>query len=134
MSAHTLVRLTFANPASLIYLGLVGAAVAFATAVTLFAPDPGLVWVLPALCAFPLFLLVGLAHAAALGNGEPAAWLFITELVLCVLTQSLALGTIVEASRGRLRRDTRGTPTGWSSPADKHGRAGRGTRPSGPAG
>ncbi|MFG2971937.1 SCO4225 family membrane protein [Streptomyces sp. NPDC048331] len=49
MPARTLVRLTFANPASLIYLGLVAAAVAFATAVTLFAPDPGLVWVLPAL-------------------------------------------------------------------------------------
>ncbi|MFB6823455.1 SCO4225 family membrane protein [Streptomyces virginiae] len=103
MTARTLVRLTFANPASAIYLGLVGAAVAFATAVTLFAPDPGFVWVLPALCAFPLFLCVTLIHGAALGGGPPATWLFITELVLCVLAQSLALGTIVEASRGRLR-------------------------------
>ncbi|MCX4958426.1 SCO4225 family membrane protein [Streptomyces virginiae] len=103
MSARTLVRLTFANPASLIYLGLVGAAVVFATAVTLFAPDPGFVWVLPALCAFPLFLFVTLVHGAALGDGRPETWLFITELVLCVLAQSLVLGTIVEASRGRLR-------------------------------
>ncbi|MFD4915665.1 SCO4225 family membrane protein [Streptomyces virginiae] len=84
-------------------LGLVGAAAAFAPAVTLFAPDPGLAWVLPALCAFPLFLFVTLIHGAALGDGQPATWLFLTELVLCVLTQSLALGTIVEASRGRLR-------------------------------
>ncbi|WP_432758363.1 SCO4225 family membrane protein [Streptomyces virginiae] len=84
-------------------LGLVGAAVAFATAVTLFAPDPGFVWVLPALCAFPLFLFATLIRGAALGDGQPATWLFLTELVLCVLTQSLALGTIVEASRGHLR-------------------------------
>ncbi|MFD6916513.1 SCO4225 family membrane protein [Streptomyces virginiae] len=88
-------------------LGLVGAAVAFATAVTLFAPDPGLVWVLPALCAFPLFLFATLIRGAALGDGQPATWLFLTELVLCgvlcVLTESLALGTIVEASRGSLR-------------------------------
>ncbi|MFJ6048099.1 SCO4225 family membrane protein [Streptomyces sp. NPDC092307] len=114
MSARTLVRLTFANPASLIYLGLVGAAVAFATAVTLFDPDPGFVWALPALCAFPLILLVGLAHGTDPGGGGPTAWLLITELVLCVLVQSLALGTIVEASRGRLRRDTPRPPTGRS--------------------
>ncbi|WP_030765021.1 MULTISPECIES: SCO4225 family membrane protein [unclassified Streptomyces] len=114
MSARTLVRLTFANPASLIYLGLVGAAVAFATAVTLFAPDPGFVWVLPALCAFPLSLLVALVHGTDPGAGQPAAWLLLTELVLCVLVQSLALGTIVEASRGRLRRDTPRPPTGRS--------------------
>ncbi|MFG2482325.1 SCO4225 family membrane protein [Streptomyces virginiae] len=111
MSARTLVRLTFANPASLIYLGLVGAAVVYATAVTLFAPDPGFVWVLPALCAFPLFLFVTLVHGTALGDGQPATWLFITELVLCVLAQSLVLGTIVEASRGRLRGGTPRTPT-----------------------
>ncbi|WP_202508380.1 hypothetical protein [Streptomyces sp. SID1046] len=76
---------------------------AFATAVTLFAPDPGFVWVLPALCAFPLFLFATLIHGATLGDGQPATWLFLTELILCVLTQSLALGTIVEASRGSLR-------------------------------
>ncbi|MEV6679352.1 hypothetical protein AB0N09_21240 [Streptomyces erythrochromogenes] len=100
MTARTrrLARLTFANPASAIYLGLVGVAIAVATAVTLFAEDPGFVWVLPALCAFPLFMLVALIHA----DGQPAAWVFITELVVCVLVQSLALGTIVEASRGRL--------------------------------
>ncbi|WKD32866.1 SCO4225 family membrane protein [Streptomyces xanthophaeus] len=107
MTARTLVRLTFANPASAIYLGLVGIAVAIATAVTLFASDPGFVWVLPALCAFPLFLLVGLAHGMAPGDGMPAPWLFVAELVLCVLVQSLVLGTIVEASRGRLHRRPR---------------------------
>ncbi len=96
---RTLVRLTFANPASAIYLGLVGIAIAVATAVTLFAQDPGFVWVLPALCAFPLFMIVALIH----GDAQPAAWVFIAELVLCVLVQSLVLGTIVEASRGRLR-------------------------------
>lgn len=107
MTARTLVRLTFANPASAIYLGLVGAAVAVATGVTLFSPDPGFVWVLPALFAFPLFLFVTLAHGAALGDGQPATWLFLAELVLCVLAQSLVLGTIVEASRGRIHRRRR---------------------------
>ncbi|MFI7358513.1 SCO4225 family membrane protein [Streptomyces avidinii] len=85
MTARTPVRPTFANPASAIHLGLVGAAVAVATAVTLFATDPGFVWVLPALCAFPLFLFVTLAEGAIRG-------------------ESLVLATIVEASRGRLRR------------------------------
>ncbi|MFJ9764692.1 SCO4225 family membrane protein [Streptomyces erythrochromogenes] len=100
---RTLARLTFANPASAIYLGLVGVAIAVATAVTLFAEDPGFVWVLPALCAFPLFMLVPLVH----GDGQPATWIFIAELVVCVLVQSLVLGTIVEASRGRLRQRPR---------------------------
>ncbi|APU41927.1 SCO4225 family membrane protein [Streptomyces sp. TN58] len=103
MNARTLARLTFANPASAIYLGLVGVAAVVAAAVTLFAPDPGFVWVLPALFAFPLMLVVALVQAAVLGEGQPATWLFLTELVVCVLLQSLALGTIVEASRGRLR-------------------------------
>lgn len=103
MTARTLVRLTFANPASMIYLGLVGVAVAIATALTLFAPDPGLIWVLPAMFAFPLFLFVALIDGAVRGEGQPETWLFVTELVLCVLAQSLALGTMVEASRGRLR-------------------------------
>ncbi|THA84928.1 hypothetical protein [Streptomyces sp. A0592] len=103
MTTRTLLRLTFANPASAIYLGLVGVAIAVATAVTLFAEDPGFVWVLPALCAFPLFMLVALIH----GDGQPATWLFLVELVLCVMVQSLVLGTIVEASRGRLRQQPR---------------------------
>ncbi|MGZ9933048.1 SCO4225 family membrane protein [Streptomyces sp. NC-S4] len=107
MTARTLVRLTFANPASGIYLGLVGAAVAVATGVTLFAPDPGFVWVLPALLAFPLFLFVTLIPGTAPADGQPALWLLLAELVLCVLAQSLVLGTIVEASRGRLRRPIR---------------------------
>ncbi|MET9570763.1 SCO4225 family membrane protein [Streptomyces virginiae] len=110
MNARTLVRLTFANPASGIYLGLVGVAVAIATAVTLFAPDPGFVWVLPALFAFPLFLVVALAQGAVHGEGQPETWLFLTELVVCVLVQSLVLGTMVEASRGRLRLRRRPRP------------------------
>ncbi|MFJ7588781.1 SCO4225 family membrane protein [Streptomyces sp. NPDC097617] len=107
MNARTLVRLTFANPASVIYLSLVGVAVAIATAVTLFAPDPGFVWVLPAMCAFPLFLFVTLAEGAIRGEGDPQTWLLVTEIILCVLAQSLILGMIVEASRGRLRRRPR---------------------------
>ncbi|WP_051810242.1 SCO4225 family membrane protein [Streptomyces sp. NRRL S-378] len=109
MTARTLVRLTFANPASAIYLGLVGVAVAIATAVTLFAPDPGFIGVLPALFAFPLFLFVSLIQGppAPGGGSQPGTWLFLGELVLCVLAQSLVLGTIVEASRGRLRRRPR---------------------------
>ncbi|MER6312811.1 hypothetical protein ABT237_03425 [Streptomyces sp. NPDC001581] len=107
MTARTLVRLTFTNPASAVYLGLAGAAVVFATAVTLFAADPGFVWVLPSLLALPLFLFVTLVH----GEGRPETWLFLTELGLCALTQSLLLGTFAEALRGRLRRDTPHTPT-----------------------
>ncbi|MFB7261500.1 hypothetical protein ACFCXH_04970 [Streptomyces nojiriensis] len=39
--------------------------------------------------------------------GTAATWLSLAEPILCVLAQSLALGTIVEASRGRLRRRPR---------------------------
>ncbi|MGW7330727.1 hypothetical protein ACWGIU_19450 [Streptomyces sp. NPDC054840] len=38
------------------------------------------------------------------GEGQPAPWPLVTELVLCVLAPSLVLGTLVESSRGRLRR------------------------------
>ncbi|WP_078893010.1 SCO4225 family membrane protein [Streptomyces sp. NRRL F-2580] len=116
MTARTLVRLTFANPASAIYLGLVGVAVAIATAVTLFAPGPGFIWVLPALFAFPLFFFVALVEGAFRGEGQPETWLFLTELALCVLAQSLLLGTIAEAARGRLRR---GAPTRHTAGADE---------------
>ncbi|MFE9932839.1 SCO4225 family membrane protein [Streptomyces sp. NPDC005533] len=112
MTARTLVRLTFANPASATYLGLVGVVVAIATAVTLFAPDPGFIWVFPALFAFPLFFFVTLVEGAFRGEGQPETWLLLTELVLCVLAQSLALGTLVEGLRGRLRRGVPRTPTG----------------------
>lgn len=103
MHARTLIRLTFANPASAVYLGLFGAAVAIAMAVTVFSPDPGFIWVWPAFFAFPTLLFAVVAGEAVGGAGEVPTWLLLGGLVACVLAQSLCLGVLVEILRGRRR-------------------------------
>lgn len=101
MNARPLIRLTFTNPASAIYLGLFGTAVAIATAVTLFSSDPGFIWVWPAFLTFPLLLFVAAADAAVGGAGEMPAWLLVGGLVVCALVQSFCLGVLLDTLRGR---------------------------------
>ncbi|MFJ8543033.1 SCO4225 family membrane protein [Streptomyces sp. NPDC093586] len=102
---RTLTRLTFANPASAVYLALVGTAVAVAAAQPLFAPDPdaSLIWVWPALFTFPAFGFVAWLGKAVQG-GDASMWFFVGGIVLSALVQSLALGATLEALRGRRRR------------------------------
>jgi hypothetical protein len=99
---RTLARLTFANPASAVYLTLVGGAVAVAVAQPLLASDAdaSFIWVWPALFSFPAFGFVAWLGEAVWG-GEAPTWFFTGGIAASALVQSLALGTTLEALRGR---------------------------------
>ncbi|MDG9716782.1 SCO4225 family membrane protein [Streptomyces sp. DH24] len=102
---RTLWRLMFANPASAVYLGVVGLAVAVAVIQPLFA-DHGLeslIWVWPALLTLPTFALVALAGEALFG-AETATWYLIAGVIVAALVQSLALGAAWTALRRPRRR------------------------------
>ncbi|WP_256104716.1 SCO4225 family membrane protein [Streptomyces sp. ODS05-4] len=103
MNARTLTRLTFANPASAVYLALVGGSIAVAAAVTLFSSDPGFVWVWPALFTLPVSTLVVMAGDAIWAAEGAPAWFLIGGLVLCALVQSLGLGALWQTVRGHRR-------------------------------
>ncbi|OAR26258.1 hypothetical protein A8W25_12550 [Streptomyces sp. ERV7] len=103
MNARTLIRLTFANPASAIYLGLFGGSVAIAAAVTLFSSDPGFIWVWPALLTFPALLFAVAVGQGAWGTGEVPTWVLVGGLITCALVQSFVLGVLLKALRGRRR-------------------------------
>ncbi|MEU9414441.1 hypothetical protein [Streptomyces sp. NPDC051000] len=101
MNARTFMRLTVANRASAIYLGLIACLVAMATAVTLFADDPGFIWVWPAFLALPTFFVVGTLGEAVWGGTAMPDWFFFGGIVLSVLIQSFALGALLEVLRRR---------------------------------
>ncbi|MFE9680323.1 SCO4225 family membrane protein [Streptomyces sp. NPDC006285] len=105
MNARTAVRLTFANPVSAAYLTAVGGSFAVASAVTLFADDPGFVWVWPALFTMPasgLVAAVSTSLPSAVGDTATSAFL-ITGIIACGLVQSFALGVLHRSLRTRLR-------------------------------
>ncbi|MCY9784367.1 hypothetical protein KIK06_10740 [Nocardiopsis sp. EMB25] len=106
MRARFLIRLTFTNPVSMIYLGLVGVSAAVATAVTVFSEDPGFIWVWPALFTFPAFMVVPVIEDAVWGWDAPT-WFFLGGIAVCALVQSFLLGVLLEALRGLHRRLTR---------------------------
>jgi hypothetical protein len=105
MNARTLVRLTFANPLSAIYLSAVGASIVVATAVTLFAADPGFIWVWPALFTMPTSLLVSGASVGITWLLGPAAGFayHLIGIVVSALLQSFLLGLLQDSVRGYLR-------------------------------
>ncbi|MEU0488879.1 hypothetical protein ABZ249_06585 [Nocardiopsis sp. NPDC006139] len=102
MNAHPLVRLTFANPASAIYLGLVGSSIAVAAAVTAFSTDPGFIWVWPAMFTFPAFAAVTTIADAVWGLDAPL-WFLGVGLVVCALVQSFILGSLLAGVRRLFR-------------------------------
>ncbi|MFH8446723.1 SCO4225 family membrane protein [Streptomyces sp. NPDC018026] len=99
---RSLVRLTLANRVSAVYLTVVGGAMAVAAAQPLFGtgPDASLVWVWPALFTFPAFGFVAWLGEAGWGGDAPT-WFFVGGIVLSALVQSLALGSVWRALRGR---------------------------------
>ncbi|CAM5323265.1 Integral membrane protein OS=Streptomyces tendae OX=1932 GN=GUR47_26080 PE=4 SV=1 [Streptomyces tendae] len=99
---RALTRLSVTNRVSAVYLGLVGGAMAVAAAQPLFAtgPDASLIWVWPALFTFPAFGFVAWLGEAGWGGDAPT-WFFIGGIVLSALVQSLALGAVWRALRGR---------------------------------
>ncbi|MET8710864.1 SCO4225 family membrane protein [Streptomyces californicus] len=98
---NTVVRLTFRNRASQIYLGLVVAAALFVAVDTLFVTheDASFAGVWLFLLAAPAVVLffVGGSLAGA-GAGGPT-WYLVLALVVSVLIQSLALGWFVRLVR-----------------------------------
>jgi hypothetical protein len=99
---HDLLRLTFRNPASLVYLALVTVATLFVTVDMLFVThdDASLAGVWLFLLAAPtvfVFLIGG--ELLASGVAESAGYLY-PALVLSVLIQSYALGAFVHLLRG----------------------------------
>ncbi|WNI26291.1 SCO4225 family membrane protein [Streptomyces sp. ITFR-16] len=111
---RTLVRLTFGNAASLIYLGVVAATAVFVTVDTLFVAHEDAsfagVWLffLAAPTVF-LFFVGGSLWGAE--SGGPA-WFFYLALVVSVLLQSLALGWFVRLVRGTTGRGRTARPQG----------------------
>ncbi|MER5742771.1 SCO4225 family membrane protein [Streptomyces sp. NPDC059913] len=102
MNVRALVRMTFCNAASAVYLGIVAAAFVFELAVVLFG-DPGMVGVWPVLLTAPTSLVVVGAAGAVWGTGASAWFLFVAPVV-GALVQSFALGALWSALRGRRGR------------------------------
>ncbi|WP_327663919.1 MULTISPECIES: SCO4225 family membrane protein [unclassified Streptomyces] len=100
MNARTLLRLTVTNPASAIYLGLVGASVVFTAGVVLFSPDPGFAGVWPFFLTAPTSLVM-MGIMGAVGGLDAPVWLLAIGLAVSALLQSLALGATLQALRGR---------------------------------
>ena len=109
-SVRTLVRLTFANRASAIYLGLVAVAMGVAAAEPLFGEgaDASFIWVWPALFTFPVFGIVAGIGEAVFGAETPA-WFLVGGIVVAALVQALALGAMLD-SLSRWQRQRRRVP------------------------
>ncbi|MEV7323126.1 hypothetical protein [Streptomyces sp. NPDC093970] len=105
MNVRTLLRLTFANAASAVYLGLVGASVVFEVAAALLS-DPGIVGIWPFLLTAPTSLLTA-GVVGAVGGLDASVWYLAGGVVVSALVQSFALGALLEALRGRSRGGTR---------------------------
>ncbi|MEU2026333.1 hypothetical protein ABZ565_29900 [Streptomyces sp. NPDC016469] len=103
MHARALLRLTFANPVSAVYLGVVGASIAFEAAAAVFG-DPGFVGVWPFLLTAPASLLFAMVGAAVGGPAELSYWFLAGGVVVSALVQAFALGALTETVRGRFRR------------------------------
>ncbi|MFZ3571279.1 SCO4225 family membrane protein [Streptomyces sp. BH097] len=98
MNARTLLRLTVTNPASAVYLGLVGATMVFEAVVLLTSPDPGMVGV------WSFFVTAPTSLVAISFIPEAPFGVLVAAVAVSALVQSLALGVTYDGLRGRLRR------------------------------
>lgn len=110
---RTLVRLTFGNAASLIYLGIVAATAVFVTVDTLFVAheDASFAGVWLFFLAAPT-VFVFFVGGSLWGEAGGPAWFFYLALVLSVLVQSFALGWFVRLMRGATGRTRSARPQG----------------------
>lgn len=99
MNKRTLIRLAFANPASAVYLTLVGGAIAVATGVSLFGQDPGFIWMWPTLLTAPSSFVTMTAGMLLWSASKPPLWFSGGVLVACALVQSAVLGAVWQAAR-----------------------------------
>ncbi|MGC5345504.1 SCO4225 family membrane protein [Streptomyces sp. DT171] len=99
---RTLVRLTFANPASMIYLGIVLATAGFVTVDTLFVHHEDAsfagVWLFFLAAPTVFVFLVGSSLGGAESGGP--TWFLLLGLTVSVLVQSLAIGWFVRLLTG----------------------------------
>lgn len=112
MNKRTLIRLTFANPLSAVYLTLVAGALAVATGVSLFSQDPGFIWIWPTLFTAPSSFATMAVGMPAWGGSKPPLWFSAGVLVACALIQSAALGTVWAGIRRGRRRPLPGPQHG----------------------
>ncbi|MEU2247606.1 hypothetical protein [Streptomyces sp. NPDC019224] len=103
MHARALFRLTFANVASAVYLGLVGASVVFEVAAATIG-DPGIVGIWPFLLTAPVSLLFTAVGIEVWGAGPVPVWVLAGGTALSALVQSFVLGALTQTLRGRFRR------------------------------
>lgn len=103
MDKRTVVRLTFTNPVSALYLTAVGGAIAVAllTPVVNGTGDPGFIWVWPLFFTMPTSLLV--ISTTWLWEAAPT-WVAVAGVAAAGLVQSFALGWLTESLRGRSAR------------------------------
>ncbi|UNO38904.1 hypothetical protein [Streptomyces sp. MST-110588] len=100
---HALMRLTFGNPVSLAYLGLVAAALAFAAVDTLFVShqDASFSGIWAALLTAPTVFPLWLAGGALWGGSGAPGWYLTVTLILAALVNALLLGLARRAVRSR---------------------------------
>ncbi|WUS97989.1 hypothetical protein OHA46_15475 [Streptomyces sp. NBC_00708] len=105
MHARTraLFRLTFANPVSAVYLGIVGASVVSEVLVATFG-DPGFIGIWPFLLTAPASLLFTMLGVDVWGTTEVSYWYVTGGIVASALVQAFVLGALTETLLGRLRR------------------------------
>ncbi|MCG7523219.1 hypothetical protein MHW47_01955 [Streptomyces sp. OfavH-34-F] len=107
MHARALLRLTFGNLASAIYLGIVGATVVFEVAAATIG-DPGMVGVWTFLVTAPTSLFFAMLCEAIWGVSDTSVWYLGVAVALSALIQAFILGALTETVRGRLRRPAAG--------------------------
>ncbi|WP_093802357.1 SCO4225 family membrane protein [Streptomyces sp. Wb2n-11] len=99
---HTAAHLTFRNPASLVYLGLVAATAVFVTADTLFVTheDGSFAGVWLFLLSAPTVFAFFIGGDLFGGSVSESAWFLYVALPVSVLIQSFALGWFLRLLRG----------------------------------
>ncbi|MGW2560982.1 SCO4225 family membrane protein [Streptomyces sp. NPDC001514] len=98
-------RLTFANPASLVYLGLVAVATLLAAYDTLFVhhEDASFAWLMPMMLTAPTFFVVAAGGEWLGGSVAGSDWFPYLALAVSALIQAFAIGWFVHMLRGRPR-------------------------------
>lgn len=110
-----LARLTFGNPASLVYLFLVAGAVLFAVVDSLFIehPDASMSGVWAALLTSPTLFPLWFAGDALWGPAGAPGWYSVATLGLAALVNALLLGMVYRVLRGRPAVPRAAVSGGW---------------------
>ncbi|MFH8405659.1 SCO4225 family membrane protein [Streptomyces sp. NPDC018019] len=116
-----LARLTFGNPVSLVYLGLVVAAVLFALVDMVFVEhqDASFAGIWAVLLTAPTIFPLWLAGDALWGDAGSPQWFAVLTLAVAALVNALLLGLVHRGLRGRPM--TRGPVVSGGWHTQRHG-------------